>query len=122
VRKAATASFIFLRSSSNADVITPVYLDNNATTPVDPAVSGRQLLQVCPGVLASNGSACHADSEAPSATLLALGFSRDQALGSVRLSLDATPRRRISGWRRTFSPMPGGRSVCRHARRSNNKE
>jgi cysteine desulfurase len=67
--------------------MTPVYLDNNATTPVDPAVSGRQLLQVCPGMLASNGSACHVDSEAPSVTLLALGFSRDQALGSVRLSL-----------------------------------
>jgi cysteine desulfurase len=38
-------------------------------------------------VLASNGSACHADSEDPSAILTALGLPRDQALGAVRLSL-----------------------------------
>jgi len=52
-----------------------------------PGVSGRKLLEVCPPVLASNGSACHADSEEPSAILLALGIPRDQALGTVRLSL-----------------------------------
>ncbi len=52
-----------------------------------PDVSGRQLLAACPGVLASNGSACHADSEEPSAILLALGIPRDVALGTVRLSL-----------------------------------
>jgi cysteine desulfurase len=52
-----------------------------------PGVSGRRLLEMCPQVLASNGSACHADSEDPSAILTALGLSRDQALGAVRLSL-----------------------------------
>jgi cysteine desulfurase len=52
-----------------------------------PGVSGRQLLANCEGVLASNGSACHADSEEPSAILLALGIPRDAALGTVRLSL-----------------------------------
>ncbi len=52
-----------------------------------PGVSGRQLLAACPGVLASNGSACHADSEEPSAILLALGIAREAALGTVRLSL-----------------------------------
>jgi cysteine desulfurase len=52
-----------------------------------PGVSGRRLLEHCPGVLASNGSACHADSEEPSAILTTLGFSPEQALGSVRLSL-----------------------------------
>ena len=52
-----------------------------------PGVSGRQLLAACPDVLASNGSACHADSEEPSAILLALGIARDAALGTVRLSL-----------------------------------
>jgi len=50
-----------------------------------PSVSGRQLLAACPGVLASNGSACHADSEEPSAILLALGIPREAALGTVRL-------------------------------------
>jgi cysteine desulfurase len=52
-----------------------------------PGVSGRRLLERCPGVLASNGSACHADSEEPSAILTTLGFSPEEALGSVRLSL-----------------------------------
>lgn len=52
-----------------------------------PGVSGRKLLEMCPQVLASNGSACHADSEEPSAILAALGIPRGQALGAVRLSL-----------------------------------
>jgi cysteine desulfurase len=52
-----------------------------------PNVSGRKLLENCPNVLASNGSACHADSEEPSAILTALGIPRAQALGAVRLSL-----------------------------------
>jgi cysteine desulfurase len=52
-----------------------------------PHVSGRQLLATCADVLASNGSACHADSEEPSAILLALGIPREKALGTVRLSL-----------------------------------
>ena len=52
-----------------------------------PGVSGRQLLAACPRVLASNGSACHADREEPSPILLALGIPRAAALGTVRLSL-----------------------------------
>jgi len=52
-----------------------------------PNVSGRKVLEQCPNVMASTGSACHADSEEPSAILTALGIGRDQALGAVRLSL-----------------------------------
>lgn len=52
-----------------------------------PGVSGRRLLESCPAVMASVGSACHADSEEPSAILTALGFERAAALGAVRLSL-----------------------------------
>jgi cysteine desulfurase len=52
-----------------------------------PGVSGRRLLECCPEILASNGSACHADSEEPSAILTALGIPAREALGSVRLSL-----------------------------------
>jgi cysteine desulfurase len=37
--------------------------------------------------MASTGSACHADSEKPSAILTALGIAHDRALGAVRLSL-----------------------------------
>ncbi|MCK9908844.1 cysteine desulfurase [Microbacteriaceae bacterium K1510] len=73
-----------------------------------PNVSGRQLLAACPGVLASNGSACHADSEEPSAILLALGIPREAALGTVRLSvgrhttqedIDNAAARLASAWR-----------------------
>jgi cysteine desulfurase len=52
-----------------------------------PGVSGRKVLEASPEVLASTGSACHADSEEPSAILTALGLSCDTALGAVRLSL-----------------------------------
>jgi cysteine desulfurase len=50
-------------------------------------VSGQQVLDACPGVAASTGSACHAGSEEPSAILAALGIPREQALGAVRLSV-----------------------------------
>ena len=52
-----------------------------------PNVSGRKVLEECSRVMASTGSACHADNEEPSATLTALGVSRETALGAVRLSL-----------------------------------
>ncbi len=52
-----------------------------------PGISGRRLLEACPRVLASTGSACHADREEPSAILTALGIPSEQALGAVRLSL-----------------------------------
>ena len=52
-----------------------------------PGVSGRTLLDACPEVAASTGSACHAGSEEPSAVLAAIGVPRAAALGAVRLSL-----------------------------------
>lgn len=52
-----------------------------------PGVSGRQLLEACPNVLASTGSACHADREEASPILRALGIPEEKALGAVRLSL-----------------------------------
>jgi cysteine desulfurase len=52
-----------------------------------PRTSGRKVLEKCWRVMASTGSACHADSEEPSAILTALGIARDNALGAVRLSL-----------------------------------
>ena len=52
-----------------------------------PDASGRQVLEQCPRVMASTGSACHADREEPSAILTALGIAHDKALGAVRLSL-----------------------------------
>lgn len=50
-------------------------------------VVGENLLAKTPGIAASTGSACHAGSTKPSAVLLAMGISRRQALGALRLSL-----------------------------------
>jgi cysteine desulfurase len=58
-----------------------------------PGVSGRHVLEACPGVIASTGSACHADREDPSAILLALGIPPQKALGAVRLSLGRSTTR-----------------------------
>jgi cysteine desulfurase len=55
-----------------------------------PGVSGRRLLEGCPRVQASTGSACHADREEPSVILAALGIPPEQALGAVRLSIGRT--------------------------------
>lgn len=52
-----------------------------------PGVSGRELLMRCPGVCASNGSACHADREEASAILTGIGIDPQRALGAVRLSV-----------------------------------
>ncbi|MGB3866614.1 MAG: cysteine desulfurase family protein [Xanthobacteraceae bacterium] len=55
-----------------------------------PGVSGRALLDACPQVMASTGSACHADREDASAILRAMGIAEHKALGAVRLSLGFT--------------------------------
>jgi cysteine desulfurase len=59
----------------------------NTLNVIFPNTSARHLLAACPGVLASTGSACHAEREEPSAVLTAVGIARDKALGAVRLSL-----------------------------------
>lgn len=73
-----------------------------------PGVSGRKLLDVCPGVNASTGSACHADREDASAILLATGLDPQVALGAVRLSVgrhttledvDAAANSLVAAWR-----------------------
>jgi cysteine desulfurase len=58
-----------------------------------PKVSGRRLLEQCVRVLASTGSACHAEREDPSPILIALGIPADAALGAVRLSLGRSTTR-----------------------------
>lgn len=55
-----------------------------------PDVSGRAVLEACPQVMASTGSACHADREEASAILRAMGIPEHKALGAVRLSVGAT--------------------------------
>lgn len=55
-----------------------------------PGISGRTVLEACPQVMASTGSACHADREEASAILRAMGIPEHKALGAVRLSLGTT--------------------------------
>ncbi len=52
-----------------------------------PGVRGSAVLERCPTVAASTGSACHADEEHASPVLLAMGLPPEQALGAVRLSI-----------------------------------
>jgi cysteine desulfurase len=50
-------------------------------------LDGEMILANTPAIAASTGAACHAGRTEPSLVLLAMGISRDQALGAVRLSL-----------------------------------
>ena len=52
-----------------------------------PGVSGNELLDVCPAIAASTGSACHEDGAAASSAILAMGVAADRAIGTVRLTL-----------------------------------
>ena len=52
-----------------------------------PVVSGNELLEACPTVAASTGSACHASGDSASAVITAMGVPESEAIGSVRLSL-----------------------------------
>ncbi|MEZ4224843.1 MAG: cysteine desulfurase family protein [Polyangiaceae bacterium] len=52
-----------------------------------PGVSGNALLRQATALMASTGSACHADVESPSSVLTAMGLSPERALGAVRLSV-----------------------------------
>jgi len=50
-------------------------------------VAGDALLACLPGIAAATGAACHAGSAEPSGVLLAMGKSREMALGALRFSL-----------------------------------
>lgn len=52
-----------------------------------PGVSGNAVLANAPEIVASSGSACHAEDESASAVIRAMGLSEAEALGSVRLTL-----------------------------------
>lgn len=52
-----------------------------------PNARGTQILEACPDIAASTGSACHAFGETPSAVLLAMDIAPLDALGAVRLTV-----------------------------------
>jgi len=63
-------------------------LPNNVNMSVDGVEGEHMLLSLnARGICVSTGSACSASSSEPSHVLLALGLSREQARGSIRISL-----------------------------------
>jgi len=50
-------------------------------------VSGEAVLAAAPEIASSTGSACHEGNTEPSAVLMAMGLSRERALGALRLTL-----------------------------------
>lgn len=52
-----------------------------------PGVSGREVLDRCPEIAASTGSACHEGEHRVSGVLGAMGVAHEVALGAMRLSL-----------------------------------
>jgi cysteine desulfurase len=50
-------------------------------------VIGEEILANTPEIASSTGSACHEGSTDPSPVLMAMGFSRERALGAMRLTL-----------------------------------
>ncbi len=52
-----------------------------------PGALGREVLEACPEVEASTGSACHEGEDSPSGVLVAMGLAHERALGALRLTL-----------------------------------
>ena len=61
-------------------------LPNTLNIRID-GVVGEEVLVATPKIASSTGSACHEDSTDPSSVLTAMGLSREQALGALRLTL-----------------------------------
>jgi len=77
-----------------------------------PGTSGTALLEACPDVAASTGSACHEAGESASEVILAMGIPESEAIGSVRLTLGRSSRQEeidragkalITAWRKLVS-------------------
>ena len=61
-------------------------LPNTLNISVD-RVNGEEVLAITPEIASSTGAACHEGSTDPSSVLMAMGFSRERALGAMRLTL-----------------------------------
>jgi cysteine desulfurase len=61
-------------------------LPNTLNISID-GVIGEDVLAAMPEIAASTGSACHEGNTEPSAVLLAMGLTRERALGALRLTL-----------------------------------
>jgi cysteine desulfurase len=61
-------------------------LPNTLNVSVD-GVIGEEVLAITPEIASSTGSACHEGNTDPSPVLMAMGISRERALGAMRLTL-----------------------------------
>ncbi len=61
-------------------------LPNTLNVSID-GIVGEEMLAATPDIASSTGSACHEGSTEPSAVLMAMGLSRERALGALRLTL-----------------------------------
>ena len=61
-------------------------LPNTLNVSVD-GVIGEEVLAETPEIASSTGSACHEGNADPSPVLMAMGISRERALGALRLTL-----------------------------------
>ncbi len=61
-------------------------LPNTLNISVDDVI-GEEVLAITPEIATSTGSACHEGSTDPSPVLMAMGLSRERALGAMRLTL-----------------------------------
>jgi cysteine desulfurase len=61
-------------------------LPNTLNVSID-GVIGEEVLAATPEIASSTGSACHEGSTEPSTVLMAMGMSRERALGALRLTL-----------------------------------
>jgi cysteine desulfurase len=61
-------------------------LPNTLNISVD-GVIGEEVLAITPEIASSTGSACHEGNTDPSPVLMAMGISRERALGAMRLTL-----------------------------------
>jgi cysteine desulfurase len=52
-----------------------------------PNVSGNKLLSACPSIAASTGSACHSGHDEAPKSIVAMGVSEKEAMGTVRISM-----------------------------------
>ena len=76
----------FLPGSVNLNGHRSERLPNTLNISVDHVI-GEEVLAATPEIASSTGSACHEGSTDPSAVLMAMGLSRERALGAMRLTL-----------------------------------
>jgi cysteine desulfurase len=76
----------FLPGSVNLNGHRSERLPNTLNISID-RVIGEEVLAATPQIASSTGSACHEGSTDPSPVLMAMGYTRERALGALRLTL-----------------------------------